>query len=343
MNGFPADVECQVEDDLDRIDEILYRRHTGSQGGIGQSSWDASAKSIFVRRTGKKTKVNIAEEIEGKLKEGEFLTEEVKVPRSNLNRLLSSEGFRNRVGISLQKNHLEITHDEQKVLNALTRIAKDLASKEVTLEDVWASKGKKEYLDLLETEGVLPTAHDSLTTNKNFKTLKPVKKPAENPSPEPEPNPTDPAPKPIKRKTLVRSDIDYGIIPQAHTQRVTDIWNELQHALVFGKHDNAIAVLFRVLLEFAIGNYVDRKSLANVYEGEKLANRFNKVLDHMLQEGAIDKKYAEGLRKFGQVEALLSANTMNKYIHHENFFPSDHHLKSMWDTMADYVVICMKA
>jgi len=40
---------------------------------------------------------------------------------------------------------------------------------------------------------------------------------------------------------------------------------------------------------------------------------------------------------------MLSANTMNKYLHHKNFFPSDHHLKSMWDALSDYIVICLKA
>ena len=33
---FPDTVHCQVETDREQIDEILYRRHTGSQGGVGQ-------------------------------------------------------------------------------------------------------------------------------------------------------------------------------------------------------------------------------------------------------------------------------------------------------------------
>ena len=31
------------------------------------------------------------------------------------------------------------------------------------------------------------------------------------------------------------------------------------------------------------------------------------------------------------------------YVHHKNFFPSDHHLRSMWDTLAGFVVTCLKA
>lgn len=38
--AFLKEVQCQVETDRDRIDEILYRRHTGTQNGVGQSTWD---------------------------------------------------------------------------------------------------------------------------------------------------------------------------------------------------------------------------------------------------------------------------------------------------------------
>lgn len=335
---FPLKIDCQIETDKDRIDEILYRRHTGGQGGVGQSPWDPEAKSIFVKRTGKKGKVNVAEEIDKKLKEGGFIKANAKLPRSNLNRLLSSEGFRNRLGISVSKNHIDLTHDETKVMDALARIAQDLIAKEIVLDDVWSNKDKKDYLDLLEAEGVLPTATDSLTTHKNFKTLKSVKTSTPITT-----KPTKPSTKPKKRKTLIRSEIDYGVLPQAHTQRAMDAWGELQHHLEFGKHDNAIAVLFRVLVEFSVENYITRQSVSTVHNNDSLGKKFRKSLDHMLAVSSIDKKYHEGLKKFENTEPVLSANTMNKYVHHKSFFPSDHHLKSMWDTMSEFVVICLKA
>jgi hypothetical protein len=335
---FPTKIECQIETDRDRIDEILYRRHTGGQSGIGQSPWDPDAKSNFVKRTGKKDKVNVAEEIEDKLKEGGFIKKTAKVPRSNLNRLLSSEAFKNRVGISVRKNQMEITHNETKVIGALTRIAQDLISKTIVLDDVWSNKDKKEYLDLLETEGFLPGAADSLSTNKNFKTLKPTKSATSTQS-----SSQKTSAKPKKRKTLIRPDIDYGVLPQTHTKRAMDIWGELQHHLEFDKHGNAIAVLFRVLLEFSVENYISQKSIAAVHPNDSLGKKFHKVLDHMLGASSIDKKYHEGLKKFENTEPILSANTMNKFLHHKHFFPSDHHLKSMWDSLSEFIVVCLKA
>jgi hypothetical protein len=157
----------------------------------------------------------------------------------------------------------------------------------------------------------------------------------------PEP-PSAPIPKVEVRGTLIRN-IDYGLIPQAHTRRATDIWNELQHRLRFGEHDNAIAVLFRVLLEFAVENYIARKSASLAHPNDKLAKKFSKALDHMLGAGSLDSSAVRALKKFENQEPILSAHTLNAYIHHKDFFPSDHHLKSMWDSLSDYIVICLKA
>lgn len=334
---FSLTIPCQVEEDRDRIDEILYRRHTGGQSGVGQSQWDAEAKSHFVKRTGKKSQVNVAEEIDQKLKEANYLKENDKLPRSNLSRLLSAEGFRNRVGISVRKNHVEFTHHEAKVLSALARISQDLISKKIVLDDIWSNQDKKYYLDALEKEGVLPTAEHALNQNTNFKTSGPVTKPGH----------TKLGPGPVvlikARRTLIREDIDYALAPELQTRRIMDIWNELQYRLKFDDHGNAIAVLFRVLLELCVEEYIRRKQISSVSSNEKLAKKFRVVLDHLLADGAIDKKYHEELQKFEHAEPILSANTMHKYVHSKNFFPSDHHLRAMWDTLSIFVLQCLKA
>ena len=129
---FPATIECQVEDDRERLDEILYRRHTGQKGGVGQSQWDGPAKTNFERRTGKTSKIDVAEEVEKLLHSSGRLSEDEQIPRSNMRRLFSAEQFRNRAGIAVEKNRLKFTHGEEKVLDALERIARDLLTKKKT-------------------------------------------------------------------------------------------------------------------------------------------------------------------------------------------------------------------
>lgn len=70
---FPDKIECRVESDRDRVDDILFRRHTGVQGGIGQSNWNDRMKNNFVIRTSKSSGLNVADEIEKRLKAAHLL------------------------------------------------------------------------------------------------------------------------------------------------------------------------------------------------------------------------------------------------------------------------------
>jgi hypothetical protein len=150
---FPRVVQCQVEADRDRIDEILLRRHTGTQNGVGQSTWDDRMKSTFVARTGKKAGVNVADEVEKRLAAENLLPSRRSIPRSTMNRLLSAEQFRNRLGFSINRGRFEYTHNEGIVHSAMARVAEDLANRKVVLGHIWDIDGKRKYLDKLEREG----------------------------------------------------------------------------------------------------------------------------------------------------------------------------------------------
>ena len=335
QNKFPTTLQCQLEDDQERLDEILYRRHTGQQGGVGQSQWDAEAKSNFQRRTGKNSRINVAEEIETLLRQRGYLDDDQRIPRSNLNRLLSAEQFRNRAGIAVENNKLKVTHSEEKVLGALHRIASDLISKKITLDDIWDNEHKRTYLNDLDKAGVLPVADDAL----------PEPKPPDHQPGPPKPKPPTPPPAPPDakgRKALIRN-IDHGIQPTTQNRRVLDIFAELQHRLNFSDHGNAIAVLLRVLLELGIDQYIEQEKLPNIHPNDKLAKKFRKCADHMLSEQRIDSKYHQILKKLEQSEPVISTNTLHGYVHSPNFFPSDTHLKSIWDTLERYVLICIKS
>ncbi|RMA41809.1 hypothetical protein [Rhodophyticola porphyridii] len=332
---FPTKITCHVETDRDRLDSILFRRHTGSQNGVGQSTWDDRMKNNFILRTGQASGFNVADEVEARLAEAKLLPGRRKIPRSTMNRLLSAETFRNRFGFSVRKKKFEFTHTENKVLAALARVAEDLATKKVVLGDLWDVDGKRRYLDRLEHEGVLPTAADALQpTGPRTPTPTPPKPPG------PKPKPTPP-PKPSSRTTLIPHK-DYGITWPGRLQRHHEIWEELQFHLDLGKHRNAISVLFRVLLELSVENYIARQSTA-AHKDDKLALKVQKVGKHLFDQGKIDKKQFDATKKFSQMGQLVSADTLNRYVHSSDFAPSDHHLTAMWDSLSDFIVRCLEA
>ena len=249
LGEFPKTVQCQVETDRDRIDEILFRRHTGSQNGVGQSTWDDRMKSTFVSRTGKGGGLSIADEVESRLAVAKLLPSRRKIPRSTMNRLLSAEPYRNRLGFSINRGRFEITHKEDVVLAALARVADDMANRRLVLGHIWDVDGKTAYLDKLKAEGVLPTTADVLDNAKG-ESSKPKKtglKPTATP-------------KPTQRTTLI-PQADYGLVWPGRLQRHHEIWEELQFHLQISKHPNAISVLFRVLLELSVENYLQQTKL----------------------------------------------------------------------------------
>ena len=323
---FPDKIECRVEADRDRVDDILYRRHTGVQGGLGQSNWNDRMKNNFVVRTGKSSSLNVADEIEKRLSLIDELPSR-RIPRSNLNRLLSSEALRNRLGISARNGKFEFIRSEQVALNALKRVVTDLADQKITLDDIWDTESKVAYIDTLDQEGVLPTIADKLQTAPTPSLPKP-----------PRPNPAMPKPWPH-----LIPQIDYRVAWTARLQRHREIWEELQFRLVLSEHPNAISVLLRVLLELSIDSYITQTALPSVHENDKLALRAVKVAEDMAAKGRIDKKYLGLIKKMQQGEALVSMDTLNRYVHSPNFNVSPEHLKMLWGTLADFVVLCLEA
>jgi hypothetical protein len=333
---FPETVTCQVESDRDRIDEILYRRHTGTQNGVGQSTWDDRMKANFVGRTGKASGVHVADEVERRLSQANMWDRRRKIPRSNMNRLLSSEAYRSRLGFSVARGEFEFTRDHQAVLKALLRVAEDLASKKVVLGDIWDVAGKRQYLDQLEREGVLPTALQMPT-----KSTSPSPKIRSLPL-QPPPKPTPP-PKPDPRTTLIPDYLPYAVTWSGEQQRLKAIWEELQFHLKLSEHPNAVAVMFRVLVELALDNYTSRTGLQTIHENDNLSNRAGKVAADLYAKRKIDKKYHDECKRLQNGDQLFSVATMNRWVHSSTFNPSPQHMTSMWDSISDFVVLCINA
>jgi hypothetical protein len=234
------------------------------------------------------------------------------------------------VGISMKGGRLNFTHDEATSLGALARIASDLASREVVLGHIWDVAGKEAYLNKLDKEGILPGPVHAIAPGK---ITKPAVKIANT-------KPTAKA-SPSVRSTLIPQK-DFGLTWPGRLQRHHQIWEELQFHLDLRRHRNAVSVLLRVLLELALENYI-REAGVSVHDNDKLAMRLEKAGLHLKLAGKIDNKQMEVIRKFKQGDKLVSADTLNRYVHSPNFAPSPEHLMSMWDSLAEVIVLCLKA
>jgi hypothetical protein len=137
--------------------------------------------------------------------------------------------------------------------------------------------------------------------------------------------------------------VNYGVAWAAHLQRHRAIWEELQYKLDLADTPNATSVLLRVLLELSIDNYVKRRQLVAVHENDKLSTKAGKVAAELYAAGKIDKKYLGAITKLKQGEEIVSLDTLNRYVHSPNFSVSPDHLKMLWATLADLIVLCLEA
>jgi hypothetical protein len=323
------EIECEIEPDISIIDEKLFRRHTGSQEGVGQSQWDPEGKSHFLQRTGKDS-IGLGESIENVLKAEQLIPSETQIPWSNLERLLSSEAVRKRAGISFSGGSLTYLGNKNENLRTLQRIATDLTARRVVLGDLWNNEKKSHYLDRLKSEGVAidnsPAARPRAIEAKG--TAAPaIQVQARGRAP--------------KEKNLISRADENPFVRFPNLERAEKIWRELQFNLSFDDHDNAIAVLMRVLLELSITHYGRAQGIAFA-QNDAFARRVSAVADSMLNRGFIDNKGRSIIRKFESDKPIVSAHSMHQYVHNANFHPAKSDMKAIWNVIRPLIINSVK-
>jgi hypothetical protein len=319
-------VECEIESDLSIIDEILFRRHTGSQDGVGQSQWDPEGKSNFLQRTGKDS-VGLGQTIERILKTENLLPPDTDLPWSNLERLLSSEPIRRRIGVSFSGGSLTYLGNKADNVQTLQRIATDLSRREIVLGDIWNNTAKGRYLDELKSAGfAIDTAPSRLKSEDNStetKSTRQVRQVRRGRTP--------------KEKNLISHADQNPFMHNADCERAEQIWRELQFHLEFDIHDNAIAVLMRVLLDVAITHYAREQGIV-FQRTDSFAKKVASVADSMLNRDFIDPKARSIIRKFESDKPLVSAHSMHQYVHNPSFHPSKSDLKAIWNVVRPLII-----
>lgn len=315
----PDRLTCQVENDRNLIDNILFRRHTGSQRGVGQLDWNDRAKLNFVERTGQGGSINVAAEVE------RFLAAAMRLPHGNIPwstmaRLLSSEEFRNRVGISTSGRRFRLTHDDVAVTEALHRIASDLANQVITLGDLWNNQGKRTYLNRLEEEGILPRENERLD------------EPEDADRAPRQARPRQPAPRP-PQTTFIPFDAPH-VQWIAAQQRVRAIWAELQ-VLSLREQPNAVSALMRILVELSVESYIAEHGLQVL---DNLSRKVGVVNAHLHQRQIIDRAYFDELERMRLNDQLISIASMQRYIHSPDFAPMENELRTYWNRLGRFLI-----
>lgn len=323
------EIECRVEEDEDKINEIVHRRHTGGASGVGQVKWGAVEKENYLRRIGKVDLKSVGFIVAEYAKKERIVPSETKIPTSTLKRLLSSKDIRDRIGIRVDGADVYLIGDEAQIKKTLRQIIEDLASKQVTLKDLWANADKHRYLDALEKDGyhVPKVPEDNGADDK--------KKGATGKG-------RSPHSKFALRPTLIPKDLELNIdATKPGLSKIRRVWDELQTRLYINTAPCAVGVMFRCLLELATEHYISRKKMKDLKSDFHV--RVKAVADHMHSQGSIDDKYRKQIEKLSTSEHTVSVRTFHDFVHSSHLIPSEQNLRTLWENFEVYVISCLES
>lgn len=314
-------IECRVEDNIDRVNNILELRHIPGNSGAGQLKWDGHEKENFLERTGKTQKINLAREVNNLLIRTGYLNEEDRIPLSNFNRLFSSKEIRRRAGIDVEDDKIQLINDEQTTYGALTRIAKDMMAGRKTLDDVWDNTKKNIYLDELEKEGLLPSAKNRLAN------------PVAVASPASNAQPVRPAQGPHLHNYLLPTDIQAPVQNEFFSAKFCVLFYELQNTLRFSQHLISMAISLRAFIEILTAAYLRKHKLS---DKAGLATRIQTAFAHMNAATPLPDATRAFIGKLADDKEYFSINTLHKATHND-FQISDQDLRAFVNNLDAYI------
>lgn len=157
---------------------------------------------------------------------------------------------------------------------------------------------------------------------------------------------------PTQKKRPQQKPIQRAIIPldfscDVENQRINDVFKELKK-LPVAHYPNAVALMFRSLLEMSLGYYLDRtghlstlqnqQKAAREKKGQKLSRGWHPTLTEMLKYVVAEDtdiignpNLLKALRKLiDQPNNLLSVDTLNLFVHNQHFYPNEDALRGFW-------------
>lgn len=261
-----------------------------------------------------------------------------KFPITNLDRLYENPKVNEFLGIKFNDNK-ELTGavDVDEFKKAYAKIVTDIATGNIHSRNMNTTAEMTKYLSSFDEQkpdikkkGKF-TAETILTGSPKRKT--PTKSTSAKSKP--------------KTKPIPRSIIPTTFTCDVNNQRVNDVFNELKKLHV-AQYPNAVALMFRSLLEMSLGYYLDRTgNLGSLVTKErnkrekgnqKLPKDWHPTLKQMLgyivedQSNVIkNPNLLKALRKIlSQKKELLSIDTLDLLVHNQHFHPNDEDLRSFW-------------
>lgn len=335
---FPATIACCVLNEED-AKHWINLKHTGENDGVGVVNWDGPATHRFRGSTPALQVLDI-------VASSHFLDSETKakLPKiaiTNIERILVTTDARKELGVDLKSGKVSIIGNEDEVIARLSMIVADIAHRVKKVTDLDTKEQRIAYAKEVVTRpiphiasatGAKGTAHSGASTTKGTTSATAYKK-----------NP--------QRNTLIPRNLKIPI----SQSRINQMYDELQ-TLDLSKYVNCCAVMLRVFLELSIDEFAKRKKidLTTPVKTTKsssatiatpvskrdmsLREKVKAVFDFMDTNATCTRSELHGIKTLhSNRNHVLSVDTLNAYVHNQNYNPNPTDLKANWDSIEVFV------
>jgi hypothetical protein len=317
-----TEIKCMWFEDETEAYKWIELRHTGENNGVGTVNWTAIQKERFNIKRGKSSIVIQAVDFvekEGQISED--VREKIKtMPITNFGRLLADPDVREELGVDIKDGNLVTVLPKEEVVKGLTKVAEDIATKRINVNDIYYKKDKIKYINNLD-DSKKPKKDKKLSEAWNLADGKTSSKPTRS------------YPASTSRKKIISRNCKL-IIPE---KRVNNIFTELKRLNV-DDFPNCGAVLLRVFLELSLDHYIENNSTLGITIDAKLHKKINCIADHFETNKIMSKLELKPIRQsVSKKNEIFSTETLNAYVHNKHLNPIPNDLKLTWDNIEWFI------
>lgn len=304
----PKEVFCYIVQKRGEASGWIQERHTGSNDGVGVSSWNTEQQRRFIvntRGTPDRT-LQLVEWIKANTLEIAKQYQERNM-FTNIERLLDDETVREKIGLRYEKGQLRAVVSFDSLKKTMGKIVKDFHGG-MTVDTIKNKTDRAKYLESIEA--YLPGPKDS-TKEVALSDLVPAKSAYKAKK--------TPAKNPLDRKVLLTKDFKFS----CSNDRIMSIILELK-GIDLDKFTNAAAMLLRGLIEMSTYLYAKKKGIPKVSGAQgHWVGDWNIVIGYVEENKLLEASQIKALRKLSSNnEQMLSYDTLHQCVHNKDFFPT---------------------
>jgi len=319
-SGFiPSEINCFVYSNENEAAEWIKLDHTGKNAGIGQDSWEPSAKERFDYKFGGKISpamqiINLFEK-ETKRK---IDTKALKI--STVNRIISNPESRSYLGIDVRGGNVVLTAKKKEILDRLDTLFNKIIVDDVTVKEVYHVPDSIKFMN--DLFGDKPKSVSKIATITPTGIIKTATEKIKS------------LPKTGSRNTL----IPRSCILRIHEPKLNNIYHELKE-IPLDQAVNAIGVLFRVFLETSLDYYAYRFGMI-FSSNTKLTAKIDKVTKDLEKRKFATSQQLKAIRSVtNKGTSVLSIDSFHEYVHSFKTQPIPIDLIYKWDNLQEFFEI----